>query len=146
MAYTYRYPRPALTVDCCIFSGNKMYDKILLIQRKNYPFEGKWAFPGGFVDMDETIEDAALRELEEETNLSDIRLQQFKTYSDIDRDPRGRTVSIVFYGFADANKMEPKPADDACDARWFPLTDLPELAFDHKMIISEVLEYLKNKK
>jgi 8-oxo-dGTP diphosphatase len=113
------------------------YD-LLLIQRKRDPFAGKWALPGGFVDMDETVEDAVGRELFEETSLSGIALKQFYTYSAIHRDPRHRTVSVVFVGKAEKN-TEPKAGDDAKNARWFSLDDLPALAFDHAEILKDIV-------
>ena len=98
MSFTYKYPRPALTVDSLIFFKDNSDIKILLIQRGNPPFENSWAFPGGFVDMNETLEQAAARELAEETGLTKIELKQFKAFSTLGRDPRGHTVSMVFKG------------------------------------------------
>ena len=133
MPWCYKYPRPALTVDALIVSSD---GKVLLIQRKNPPFKGLWALPGGFVDMDETPEAAAVRELEEETGLTGIELTQFHTFGAVDRDPRHRTVSIVFSGYtANSKDVIPKANDDASDAGWFDIRNLPETAFDHKEII-----------
>ena len=133
MPWCYKYPRPALTVDALIVSSD---EKVLLIQRKNPPFKGLWALPGGFVDMDETPEAAAVRELEEETGLTGIELTQFHTFGAVDRDPRHRTVSIVFSGHtANSRDVIPKANDDASDAGWFDISNLPETAFDHKEII-----------
>ncbi|MCB2207174.1 MAG: NUDIX hydrolase [Bacteroidetes bacterium] len=134
MTYSYKYPRPALTVDIAIFREGKDDHEILLIKRKNNPFKGMWALPGGFVDMDETVETAASRELFEETSLSGIHLEQFHVFSEVDRDPRGRTVSVVFTGLL-KDDQEAKAKDDAKEARWFDLEKLPELAFDHRKII-----------
>lgn len=134
MPYTYKYPRPSLTVDIAVFKHSKSGHELLLIQRKKDPFAGMWALPGGFVDMDETVETAASRELFEETNLSGIHLEQFHVFSEVDRDPRGRTISVVFTGFL-KDDQKAKAKDDAKDARWFDVKKLPELAFDHRKII-----------
>ncbi len=137
MAYTYKYPRPALTVDALVFAGSKKTIwSVLLIQRRNEPFKGRWALPGGFVDMDEDLETAAIRELEEETSLKMSEMQQFKAYGAVDRDPRHRTVSVVFSAFIEQEK-DVHGLDDAAKAAWFPLNNLPELAFDHAKILSE---------
>lgn len=141
MSYTYKYPRPALTVDAMVFRRTARGMQILLIERKNEPFEGQWVFPGGFVDMEETVEQAVVRELEEETGLKDIQLKQYHTFSAVDRDPRGRTVSVVFYGFAGSN-ARPKANDDAARACWHNLNQLPKLAFDHQQILREALDDL----
>ena len=140
MAYVYEYPRPALTVDIIVFLKEKEDTKILLIQRNHYPFEASWALPGGFVDMDETLEEAAKRELKEETGLENIPLFQFYTFGDLNRDPRGRTVSVVHYGFTNSENATVKGGDDACDAKWVSLKILPLLAFDHNAIIEKALE------
>ncbi|OFX24789.1 MAG: NUDIX hydrolase [Bacteroidetes bacterium GWA2_31_9] len=143
MSFTYEYPRPALTADCIILHKLGKSFELLLIKRKHEPFENHWALPGGFMDMDETIENAASRELLEETGLIIENLKQFKTYSSINRDPRGRTVSVIFYGFVDENQL-PKAGDDATEVKWFNINDLPKLAFDHETIINEFkLEVLK---
>lgn len=139
MSYTYPYPRPALTVDAVIFQRTDNELKVLLIERKNNPFQGCWAFPGGFVDMEETVEEAAVRELEEETGLTAIDLTQFKVYSDVNRDPRGRVVSVVFYGVVNHDVIL-KANDDAKDAQWFSVENLPTLAFDHDKILKEILK------
>ena len=133
MPYSYKYPRPALTVDALVFSSE---GKVLLIQRKNPPFQGLWALPGGFVDMDETPEQAVVRELKEETGLTGISFKQFHTYGALDRDPRHRTISIVFVGkIIKSIDYKPLGSDDATAAEWFNLDQLPELAFDHHQII-----------
>ena len=133
MSFTYKYPRPAITVDIIVLRNST---EILLIQRLNEPFKDGWALPGGFVDMDETLENAAVRELEEETGLHGIDLKQFKAYSDINRDPRGRTISVVFSGISN-QEYNAVAGDDAKNVQWFDINDLPELAFDHEMIIGE---------
>ena len=137
--YIYKYPRPALTVDAIIF--RKGTNELLLIQRAGDPFPGKWALPGGFMDPDELLIDACRRELEEETGLKVHDLAQFKTYDAIDRDPRGRTISVVFHGMAEAGASV-SGADDAARAEWFSTVQLPELAFDHELIIQEFIQYL----
>ena len=132
--YTYRYPRPALTVDAIVLKRET--NELLLIQRGKEPFAGKWALPGGFVEVGELLVDSCKRELEEETGLKLKELIQFKTYDAIDRDPRERIISVVFYVFADRDAMV-CGADDAIRAAWFPIGQLPELAFDHALIISD---------
>ncbi len=131
MPFTYDYPRPALTVDAVVIRKNGSRSEVLLIRRKHYPFEGMWALPGGFVDMEETCEEAIVRELKEETNLRMTDLQQMHTFSALGRDPRGRTVSVTFYGVAQLSDSKVKGGDDAMDAQWFDVEKLPELAFDH---------------
>ena len=131
MPYTYEYPRPMLTVDAVVFRKNKEIFEVLLIQRKHDPYEGMWALPGGYVDMEETVEEAVVRELQEETGLQFSSLKQLHTFSTIDRDPRGRTVSVIFYGTTEMKNSEVKGGDDANDARWFRVDNLPELGFDH---------------
>lgn len=141
--YTYKYPRPALTVDMVVLKTPCNNGEILLIQRLNPPFKNHWALPGGFVDMDETLEEAANRELEEETGLVNIIMNQFKAYSAVDRDPRHRTVSVVFIGVA-PDEAQATAGDDAKNARWFSLNDLPELAFDHQQIVDDAIEMVKS--
>jgi 8-oxo-dGTP diphosphatase len=138
MPYTYEYPRPALTVDALIFTGEKGELRVLLIQRGKEPFKGSWALPGGFVNMDETLEQACCRELEEETGVQLGNMKQFMVFDALDRDPRHRTISVVFYAIL-SEACDVKGEDDASDARWFPLTNLPELAFDHREIISDFI-------
>lgn len=138
--YCYEYPRPAVTSDCVLFSRDGSGLRVLLIQRKIDPFKGKWAFPGGFMQMDETAGQCALRELEEETGIRDVSLQQLNTFSGIDRDPRGRTVSVVFYGFIDSSAHDMAAGDDAAGADWFSIDNIPPLAFDHDEILKMALE------
>lgn len=140
MPYTYEYPRPAVCADIIIFAGGKTTTEILLIKRKFDPFKDKWALPGGFLDMDEELDNAAYRELEEETSITGIELNQFKAYGKIGRDPRGRTISVVYYGFLKENKMGlAKAASDAAEVAWFSIKSLPFLAFDHEEIIKEAI-------
>lgn len=138
MPYTYTYPRPAVTTDCLVFRQSGGRTELLLIQRGQPPFKGMWALPGGFMEMNETLEETAIRELEEETGLSNIDLKQFRAYSGLDRDPRQRTIGIVFYGFADEGATA-KAGDDAAEAQWYPVDELPELAFDHPLICKEAI-------
>ena len=141
MPYTYEFPRPSVTVDAVLFT-REAPRAVLLIQRGGEPFKGRWAIPGGFVDMEEDLEPAAHRELEEETGLTGVKLAQFRTYGTPKRDPRGRTVSVVFVGEVDG-RPKVKGQDDAKDARWFEVTSLPEpLAFDHDRVVAEALEWL----
>ncbi|MBQ6067881.1 MAG: NUDIX hydrolase [Bacteroidales bacterium] len=137
--YTYKYPRPALTADCVVLgredNGSR---KVLLIRRAHPPYEGCWALPGGFMEMDETLEQCALRELQEETGLSPIgKIEELKSFSTVDRDPRGRTVTVAYLIEMPLTKV--KGSDDAAEARWFPLDELPPLAFDHEEIMKVAL-------
>jgi 8-oxo-dGTP diphosphatase len=140
MTYTYNYPRPAVTADIIILKKSNNQQFVLLIERKHPPFEGMWALPGGFLEMAETLEEAALRELREETGITGIELKQFHTFSKVNRDPRHRTITTVFIGFTDDN-ISPVAGDDAANVKWFPLDELPPLAFDHE----EVMQLVKVK-
>ena len=140
MIYTYAYPRPAVTVDIIVTKNINNINHILLIERKNQPFKNMWALPGGFIDIDEEIEFAAYRELQEETSLSDIELIQYQTFGKIGRDPRGRTISIIYYGSLQNKNQTIEAGDDAKKAQWFPLDNLPELAFDHIEIIHQFIK------
>jgi len=136
--YSYEYPRPAVTADIVLFSNDRQ--QLLLIKRGNDPFKGQWAFPGGFFDMsDPDIEHTALRELHEETGLTGIPLTEVCTASREGRDPRGRTVTVVFAGTVDPARVSPQGGDDAKEARWHRLDDLPPLAFDHSEILKKVI-------
>ena len=141
MAYTYKYPRPAVTADCIVIT-KEAEPKVLLIERGDEPFKGCWAFPGGFMNMDETTEQCAIRELEEETGLKVSEVHQIGAYSKVDRDPRGRTVTVAYLTIIDA-PMAVKGQDDAANAQWFPLSALPELAFDHDEIIRDAIRKYK---
>lgn len=143
MTYTYDYPRASVTVDIVVFCRFDGFLKVLLIQRARPPFEGKWAFPGGFIEMDETLLASAQRELEEETRMHNVELRQFRTYGDPGRDPRGRTVSVIFYGFTDPAHSAVAGGDDASSADWFPIDQIPDLAFDHETILKDLLEELE---
>ncbi|MCR9012076.1 NUDIX hydrolase [Gabonibacter chumensis] len=141
-AYCYRYPRPAVTTDCVVFGFDGEKLNVLLIQRGNEPFKGAWAFPGGFLNMDETAETGALRELEEETGMKGIFVEQFHTFSAVERDPRGRTVTIAFYALVDPGEYRVEGNDDAAAARWYPVDDMPFLAFDHRQVFEEACRSL----
>src|ERR1700752_709301 len=145
MPHTYEYPRAALTVDCVVFGLDDEDLKVLLIQRALPPFEGKWALPGGFVRVTERLEEAARRELEEETGLSHVFLEQLYTFGAVDRDPRERVVSVAYYALVKLSDHQAKAATDAANAEWFPLTKLPKLAFDHAEILQTALSRLQGK-
>jgi 8-oxo-dGTP diphosphatase len=145
MVFEYKYPRPALTVDCIIFGLDKDELKVMLIQRDLEPFEGRWALPGGFVHVDETLEEAAMRELSEETGITEVFLEQLYTFGDIERDPRERVVSVTYYALVNLEGNKIRASSDARNAAWFPITDLPPLAFDHDKIFDTALKRLKGK-
>lgn len=137
--YTYEYPRAALTVDAIVLAKENNKCFVLLIERGREPFQNKWALPGGFIDMDETLEKACRRELEEETGLRVDAMTQFKAYDALERDPRHRTISVVFSTQIEG-KADVKGNDDAARASWFETKNLPELAFDHQQILEDFLE------
>ncbi|MGC9332001.1 MAG: NUDIX domain-containing protein [Bacteroidales bacterium] len=142
MSYTYKYPRPMVTVDALIFAGYGEERKVLLIRRKNPPFQGKWALPGGFIDMDEDLVDAVERELKEETDLTLSGFKQLKAFGKPQRDPRGRNISVVFFMQIE-KPVVPTAGDDAEQVKWHKVKDLPKLAFDHNEVIHEGLECTK---
>jgi 8-oxo-dGTP diphosphatase len=139
--FTYSYPHPAVTVDAILISKQ---NSILLIERGRDPFKGKWALPGGFIDMDEELETACRRELEEETGLRVGDLKQFRAFGGVNRDPRHRTISVLFYAFTE-DELAACAGDDAAKAQWFPLDQLPELGFDHGQILAEFKAEILNK-
>jgi 8-oxo-dGTP diphosphatase len=143
MKYWYEYPRPAVTVDAAIFRKKDTGWQILLIQRGKEPFFGMWALPGGFVDMDENLEEAVERELKEETGLAGIDLEQLHTFSAIGRDPRFRTISTVFWGITSPDRSQAVAGDDASDAEWFGIDQLPKIAFDHEEVIKMALNKIR---
>lgn len=145
MSHTYKYPRPALTVDCVVFGLDEDDLKVLLIQRGHSPFEGKWALPGGFMHLDETLDEAARRELQEETGLECAFLEQLYTFGTVDRDPRERVVTVAFYALVKLSDHRVQAATDAREAAWFSLDDLPKLAFDHDDILETAHERLQGK-
>lgn len=140
--YCYRYPHPALTADCVIFGFDGQSLKILLVERGRTPYLGSWALPGGFMRMDETIEQCAARELAEETNLKGIYLEQFKVFSTVKRDPRERVVTVAFVALVRPHLYEVSAGDDASDARWFDLEFMPPMAFDHADIVAQARMYI----
>ncbi len=147
MTYRYQYERPGLTVDCVIFGLDLEEEslKVLLIERDLEPFAGMWAIPGGFVRNGETLEAAATRELREETGITDVFLEQLYTFGDPGRDPRGWVVSVAYYALVSPEKHSLHAATDARQARWFPVTSLPRLAFDHADILGTALERIRGK-
>src|SRR6266702_283053 len=145
MSYSYQYPRAALTVDCVVFGYDDNDLKVLLIERGLEPFKGRWALPGGFVRVDETLDEAARRELVEETGLANVFLEQLYTFGAVDRDPRERVVSVAYYALVTLAEHKTKAATDAADARWFPISKVPRLAFDHADILATALTRLKGK-
>ena len=141
MSYTYKYPRPAVTADMIVLTDESV-PKILLIQRGNEPFKGCWAFPGGFMNMDETTEQCARRELKEETGLEIGEIKQVGAYSAVDRDPRGRTVTVAYITHI-PQILPVTGLDDAAEAKWWPINALPPLAFDHAQILHDALRRSK---
>ena len=140
--YEYEYPHPAVTTDIVIFTIREEQLKLLLIKRGAAPHKGRWAFPGGFVEMDEDLEAGARRELEEETGLKGVYLEQLYTFGDPKRDPRERVITVVYYALVPTDHVELLAADDADEADWFAMNDLPKLAFDHDEILEMALERL----
>ncbi|MBM3793551.1 MAG: NUDIX hydrolase [Acidobacteria bacterium] len=145
MPFTYEYPRPAVTVDCVVFGLDQGVLQLLLIKRNSPPFAGCWALPGGFVDQNETLDAAARRELEEETGLREVFLEQLFTFGDPGRDPRGHTVSVAYYALVRQDRHVPQAATDTSDAVWYSVAKLPKLAFDHQRIISTAVARLQGK-
>lgn len=141
--YTYKYPHPAVTTDCVIFGFDGTKLKLLLIERGIEPYKGSWAFPGGFLRMDESAEEGALRELQEETGLTGAYIEQFHTFSDPDRDPRERVITIAYYALV--NISDVRAGDDAAKAQWFALDEIPHLAFDHDRILRTALLHLRER-
>lgn len=146
MTYCYEHPRPSLTVDCIIFGLDESdILKVLLIQRGRPPYQHSWALPGGFVQMDEDLKTAALRELEEETGLKDVFIEQLYTFGAKDRDPRGRVVSVAYYALVNLVNHPVKAASDAEGVQWFDINNLPELAFDHAEIVEMAIQRIRAK-
>lgn len=141
--YSYRYPHPAVATDCVIFGFDGVKLKVLLVERGGEPYKGMWAFPGGFLRMDETAEQGALRELKEETDLSPYYIEQFHCFSDPHRDPRERVLSIAFLALVKI--AEVKGGDDAAQAEWFSMDEIPQLAFDHDHILRMALDKLRER-
>lgn len=145
MAFTYEHARPAVTVDCAVFGFDESDLKVLLVKRDLEPFRGTWALPGGFVKMDENLEEAARRELKEETGIERLYLEQLYTFGDPDRDPRGRVISVAYCALVKLSDHLLAAATDASDAAWFAVNDIPSLAFDHDSIVDVALKRLKGK-
>ena len=142
MPYTYDYPRPMVTVDIIPFSIRKWKLKVLLVKRAHEPFKGRWALPGGFIEMDETLEESARRELKEETTLMPLWMAQLGAYGDPGRDPRGRTVTVAFLAWI-TEKAGPRAASDAGEVGWHDPDTPPEMAFDHAVILQDALDALR---
>ncbi len=141
--YTYDYWRPAVTADIVVFSFDGTHLNVLLIKRGNEPYKGHWAFPGGFLESDETLEEAARRELKEETSLTPKHFYEVGAFSDLDRDPRGRTISVAFASVVRPSQIKAVAGDDAKEARWFDIHEMPRLAFDHEKICRMALWKLR---
>ena len=140
-SYTYEYPHPSVTTDCVIFGFDGTKLRVLLVERGIEPFKGRWAFPGGFLKMDESAETGALRELKEETGLDGAYIKQFHTFSDPNRDPRERVLTVAYYALV--RMQDVKGGDDAARAEWFALDEVPSLAFDHDMILRQAITELR---
>lgn len=141
--YSYKYPHPSVTTDCVIFGFDGTKLQVLLVERGLEPYKGKWAFPGGFVKMDESCEEGALRELKEETGLTGAYIEQFHTFSDPNRDPRERVITVAYYALVRIQDV--KAGDDAAKAGWFALDEVPQLAFDHDRILRAALKCLRER-
>jgi len=139
--YTYKYPHPAVTTDCVVFGFDGKELKVLLIERGLDPYKGMWAFPGGFLRMDETAEECAKRELKEETGLELAKVRELGTFSGVNRDPRERVISIAFYSLAKHSTV--KGGDDAAKAKWWAIDDIPQLAFDHDYILRKAMKRIR---
>lgn len=142
MAPSYEHPRPALTTDIVLLREGERAVEVLLIQRHHDPFAGEWALPGGFVDQGEDLEASARRELQEETGVTDLPLHQLAAFGEPGRDPRGWVVSVAFWTWLEG-EVRVQADDDAADARWWSLDALPELAFDHRLILQTALERIR---
>ncbi|VAV90965.1 Nudix-related transcriptional regulator NrtR [hydrothermal vent metagenome] len=145
MSYSYEYPHPAVTTDIVIFTVKEGALNLLLIKRGEEPFKNHWAIPGGFLLMDEDLNGCAIRELREETGVSDVYLEQLCTFGAVDRDPRERVLSVAYYALIPSDNIILKAGTDATDAKWFPLSALPDLAFDHSDIVKMAQERLSAK-
>lgn len=145
MSFTYEHPRPAITADCVVFGLDEEDLKVLLIQRANDPFKGKWALPGGFAALGESLEEAALRELGEETGLTNVFLEQLYTFSDPLRDPREHVITVAYYALVNLSDHQVHASTDARNAAWFCIDDVPPLAFDHDAILKMAHDRLRGK-
>lgn len=142
--YVYEYPRPMVTVDAVIYTVRENRLEVLLIKRGHDPFRGMWAVPGGFVEMEESLDVAATRELAEETGISGVTLDQFYTFGAPDRDPRGRLIAVAYLGLIGPDDQLPRAADDAAAVAWFPVSELPRLACDHNKIVAVGVRHLQH--
>ena len=145
MTYSYDYPHPAVTTDVVIFTIRAEQLKVLLIKRALAPFQGEWALPGGFVHLDEGLDDGARRELEEETGVTGVFLEQLYTFGDPDRDPRERVITVAYYALIPSDRIELRAASDAEGVSWFGMDEIPPLAFDHGNILQVAYERLSAK-
>ncbi len=139
------HERPSVTVDVVILTMRKRRLEVLLVKRKHWPYEGLWAIPGGFVEIDESLEDAARRELEEETAVRDVYLEQLYTFGDPHRDPRARVITVVYYALIRSDELHIVAGDDAAESAWYPISTLPPLAFDHENILDYTMQRLRGK-
>ncbi|MBP3419162.1 MAG: DUF4491 family protein [Marinifilaceae bacterium] len=142
-SYNYRYPHPAITADCLLFAYHKGELEVLLIERGGEPYKGYWAIPGGFMEMDETTESCSRREMMEETGIKVNYLKEVKSYSNVNRDPRERVVTITYCTLEQKDNVTPEAGDDAQNVAWFPIRNLPKLAFDHKEMIIDSIHVMK---
>ena len=145
MDYLYKYERPALAIDCVIFGFDGRKLKILLVKRGIEPFKDRWALPGGFVNVNETIDEAAQRELKEETGVDHVFMEQLYTFGSIDRDPRERVVSVAYFALVRISDYKVIAGSDASNAQWFTMNSIPSLAFDHSVILEMAINRIKGK-
>lgn len=138
-----KHEKPSVTVDIVIFTIKEKKLKVLLVKRNIEPFKERWAVPGGFVRIEESLEEAAKRELQEETGVRDVYLEQLYTFGDPKRDPRGRVITVSYMALINSDKIELEAKTDVSDVQWFPMEKLPPVAFDHKKILDYALQRLK---
>jgi len=144
MTYTYKYPRPMVTVDAVVFGKvdtGKL--EVLLIERGSEPYKGYYALPGGFIGMEESLEKSVARELKEETGIDNVTLHQFYTFGKPGRDPRGRNISVAYWGLDQKSRLNPKAGSDAKSFKWFDINQLPQMAFDHDEVIAKATKAAK---
>lgn len=145
MPHTYKYPRPSVTADAVVFGVDAAVLRVLLIQRKAAPFKGSWALPGGFVQMGESLDDAARRELQEETGIAPTHLEQLYTFGEPNRDPRGRVITVAYVAMVRPDQHPATAGSDASLAQWFPVDALPDLAFDHRTVVEVAVARIRGK-
>jgi 8-oxo-dGTP diphosphatase len=143
--YCYAYPRPAVTTDCVIFGFDGGGLKLLLTERQKEPFKNMWSLPGGFLSMNETAEECAKRTLLEKTGIKNVFIEQLYTFTDIERDPRERIISVSYFALVDTKQFHIIAGRNTVQAEWFGIAKLPKLAFDHKVIVNTALQRLKGK-